>query len=492
MVVKTHIYAYERKVFIMRNIYNSPLNSRYASKEMSYLFSEEFKFKTWRKLWVALASSEKELGLDITDEQIKELEENVDNINYEVAEAREKVVRHDVMSHVYAYGLQCPKAKGIIHLGATSCFVGDNTDLIIMRKALLMIKKKLVNVISALSLFSDKYKSLPTLGFTHLQPAQLTTVGKRATLWLQDLLIDLENLNFVIKNMKFRGVKGTTGTQASFMELFNGNEELVKKLDKNVTTAMGFEKSFMVTGQTYSRKVDSIILNTLSEIAQSAYKFSNDLRLLQNMKEIEEPFEKNQIGSSAMAYKRNPMRSERIASLSRYIIINSLNPAITASSQWLERTLDDSANKRIAIPEAFLALDGVLSLYLNVSSNLVVYPKVISAHVASELPFMATENIMMDAVKKGGDRQELHERIRIHSMQAAKQVKEEGLANDLIDRIISDPVFNLNKEEILSLIDPNKFIGRSAGQVTDFIETEVNLVLRQNKELLGEKAEINV
>jgi len=476
----------------MRNIYNSPLNSRYASKEMSYLFSEEFKFKTWRKLWLALAKSEKELGLDITDEQIKQLEENVDNINYEVAEAREKVVRHDVMSHVYAYGLQCPKAKGIIHLGATSCYVGDNTDLIIMRKALLMLKKKLVNVISELSKFSDNYKSLPTLGFTHLQPAQLTTVGKRATLWLQDLLIDLENLNFVIKNMKFRGVKGTTGTQASFMELFDGNEELVKQLDKNVTTAMGFEKSFMVTGQTYSRKVDSIILNTLSEIAQSAYKFSNDLRLLQNMKEIEEPFEKNQIGSSAMAYKRNPMRSERMASLSRYIIINSLNPAITASSQWLERTLDDSANKRIAIPEAFLALDGVLSLYLNISSNLVVYPKVISAHVASELPFMATENIMMDAVKKGGDRQELHERIRIHSMEAAKRVKEEGLPNDLINRIINDPIFNLSKEEILSLIDPNKFTGRSSGQVTDFIETEVNVVLKENKELLGEKAEINV
>lgn len=476
----------------MRNIYNSPLNSRYASKEMSYLFSEEFKFKTWRKLWLALAKSEKELGLDITDEQIEQLEENVDNINYEVAEAREKIVRHDVMSHVYAYGLQCPKAKGIIHLGATSCYVGDNTDLIIMRKALLMLKKKLVNVISELSKFSDNYKSLPTLGFTHLQPAQLTTVGKRATLWLQDLLIDLENLNFVIKNMKFRGVKGTTGTQASFMELFDGNEELVKQLDKNVTTAMGFEKSFMVTGQTYSRKVDSIILNTLSEIAQSAYKFSNDLRLLQNMKEIEEPFEKNQIGSSAMAYKRNPMRSERMASLSRYIIINSLNPAITASSQWLERTLDDSANKRIAIPEAFLALDGVLSLYLNISSNLVVYPKVISAHVASELPFMATENIMMDAVKKGGDRQELHERIRVHSMEAAKRVKEEGLPNDLINRIINDPIFNLSKEEILSLIDPNKFTGRSSGQVTDFIETEVNVVLKENKELLGEKAEINV
>lgn len=492
IVIKNHIYACERKVFNMKNIYNSPLNTRYASKEMSYLFSEEFKFKTWRKLWVALAKGEKQLGLDITAEQIDQLEANVDNINYEVAEAREKIVRHDVMSHVYAYGLQCPKAKGIIHLGATSCYVGDNTDLIIMRKALLMLKKKLINVISSLSKFAIKYKSLPTLGFTHLQPAQLTTVGKRATLWLQDLLIDLENLDFVIKNMKFRGVKGTTGTQASFMELFDGNEELVKQLDKNVTNAMGFEKSYMVTGQTYSRKVDSIILNTLSEIAQSAYKFSNDLRLLQNMKEVEEPFEKSQIGSSAMAYKRNPMRSERIASLSRYIIINSLNPAITASSQWLERTLDDSANKRIAIPEAFLALDGVLSLYLNVSSNLVVYPKVISTHVSSELPFMATENIMMDAVKKGGDRQELHERIRIHSMEAAKQVKEEGLPNDLINRIVNDPTFNLDKEEILSLIDPAKFTGRASGQVMDFIDTEVNIVLNENKELLGEKAEINL
>ena len=476
----------------MRNLYNSPLNSRYASKEMSYLFSEEFKFKTWRKLWLALAKSEKQLGLDITNEQIDQLEANVDNINYEVAEKREKIVRHDVMSHVYAYGVQCPKAKGIIHLGATSCYVGDNTDLIIMRNALLMLKKKLINVISAISKFAIKYKSLPTLGFTHLQPAQLTTVGKRATLWLQDLLIDLENLDFVIKNIKFRGVKGTTGTQASFMELFDGNEQLVKQLDKDVTIAMGFKKSYMVTGQTYSRKVDSIILNTLSEIAQSAYKFSNDLRLLQNMKEIEEPFEKSQIGSSAMAYKRNPMRSERIASLSRYIIINSLNPAITASSQWLERTLDDSANKRIAIPEAFLALDGVLSLYLNVSSNLVVYPKVIAAHVASELPFMATENIMMDAVKKGGDRQELHERIRIHSMEAAKQVKEEGLPNDLINRITNDSLFNLDKNEILSLIDPAKFTGRASGQVIDFIETEVNIVLEENKELLGEKAEINV
>lgn len=476
----------------MRNVYNTPLNTRYASKEMSYLFSEEYKFRTWRKLWVALAKCEKELGIDITDEQIQELEANVDNINYEAAEEREKIVRHDVMSHIYAYGLLCPKAKGIIHLGATSCYVGDNTDLIVMKQALLILKKKLINVISSLSKFANEYKSLPALGFTHLQPAQLTTVGKRATLWLQDLLIDLENLNFVIKCMKFRGVKGTTGTQASFMELFDGNEELIKQLDKNVTAAMGFEKCFMVTGQTYSRKVDSIILNTLSEIAQSAYKFSNDLRLLQNMKEVEEPFEKNQIGSSAMAYKRNPMRSERIAALSRYIIINSLNPAITASSQWLERTLDDSANKRIAVPEAFLALDGVLNLYLNISRNLVVYPKVIAAHVASELPFMATENILMDAVKKGGDRQELHERIRVHSMEAAKQVKVEGLQNDLISRIVNDPVFNLSEEEILSLIDPAKFTGRASGQVLDFIETEVNPILEENKELLGEKAEINV
>ncbi|MBC2582855.1 adenylosuccinate lyase [Clostridium sp. DJ247] len=476
----------------MRNIYNTPLNTRYASKEMSYLFSDEMKFKTWRKLWVALAECEKELGLDITDEQINELKENMENVNYQVAENREKEVRHDVMSHVYAYGVQCPKAKGIIHLGATSCYVGDNTDLIIMRDALEIIKKKIVNTINSLTKFALEYKDLPTLGFTHLQPAQLTTVGKRATLWIQELYLDLENLEFVIEKLRFRGVKGTTGTQASFMELFDGDEEKVKQLDKLVTEKMGFSQEFMVTGQTYTRKVDSIILNTLSEIAQSAYKFSNDLRLLQNMKEMEEPFEKNQIGSSAMAYKRNPMRSERIGALARYIIVNSLNPAITASTQWFERTLDDSANKRIAVSEAFLALDGVLNLYMNVASNMVVYPKVIEAHVKKELPFMATENIIMGAVKKGGDRQELHERIRQHSMEAAKMVKVEGKDNDLIDRIISDSFFNMTKEEVLALIDPKKFIGRAPGQVEDFIESEIKPVLQKYKHMLGEEAEINV
>lgn len=477
---------------IMKNVYNTPLNTRYASKEMSYLFSEEKKFKTWRKLWVALAESEKELGLNITDEQIDELKEHMEDINYETAEKKEKEIRHDVMSHVYAYGVQCPKAKGIIHLGATSCFVGDNTDLIIMKEALSLIRKKLINIINSLSSFAIRYKDLPALGFTHLQPAQLTTVGKRTCLWIQDLLMDLSNLDFVIENIRFRGVKGTTGTQASFMELFNGNDELVKKLDEMVTEKMNFKSCFMVTGQTYPRKVDSIILNTLSEIAQSAYKFSNDLRILQSMKEMEEPFEAHQVGSSAMAYKRNPMRSERMGALCRYIIVDSLNPAITASTQWFERTLDDSANKRIAIPEAFLALDGVLNLYLNISSNLVVYKKVIASHVNSELPFMATENILMEAVKKGGDRQELHERIRVHSMAAAKRVKEDGLDNDLIDRIINDNAFNLSKDEILSLIDPVKFTGRAANQVTDFINEEVKPVLEKNDQLLGINADVNV
>ncbi|WP_027623492.1 adenylosuccinate lyase [Clostridium lundense] len=476
----------------MRDCYSTPLNTRYASKEMSYLFSEDMKFKTWRKLWVALAECEKELGLNITEEQIDELKSNVENINYEVAEEKEKEIRHDVMSHVFAYGTQCPKAKGIIHLGATSCYVGDNTDLIIMKEALVVIKKKIINIICELSKFALKYKDLPTLGFTHLQPAQLTTVGKRATLWIQDLTMDLEKMDFLMENLRFRGVKGTTGTQASFMELFDGDEKKVKTLDKMVTEKMGFKKEFMVTGQTYSRKVDSIILNTLSEIAQSAYKFSNDLRLLQSMKEVEEPFEKNQVGSSAMAYKRNPMRSERIGALARYIIVNSLNPAITASTQWFERTLDDSANKRIAVSEAFLALDGVLNLYLNISSNMVVYDKVIQSHVLRELPFMATENILMEAVKKGGDRQELHERIREHSMEAARRVKAEGLDNDLIQRIIDDSSFNMSKEEILSLIDPKKFIGRAPGQVKDFVEEVVNPILEKNKEMVGLNVTINV
>jgi adenylosuccinate lyase len=476
----------------MRNVYETPLNKRYASKEMSYLFSDEKKFRTWRKLWVALAESEKELGLNITEEQVAELKAHMEDINYEVAEEREKEVRHDVMSHVYAYGVQCPKAKGIIHLGATSCYVGDNTDIIVMREALILIKNKILNVIAHLTNFALKYKSLPTLGFTHLQPAQLTTVGKRATLWIQDLLLDIENIDFVIDTIKLRGVKGTTGTQASFMELFNGDEEKIKTLEKKVTEKMNFEKAYNVTGQTYPRKVDSIVLNTLSEVAQSAYKFSNDLRILQNLKEIEEPFEAHQIGSSAMAYKRNPMRSERISALSRYIIINSLNPAITAGTQWFERTLDDSANKRIAVPEAFLALDGVLNLYINISSNLVVYPKVIAARVSSELPFMATENILMEAVKRGGDRQELHEKIRVYSMETGKRVKEEGLDNDLMSRIAKDSSFKLQENDVLTILDSKNFIGRAPGQVDDFVNECISPILEANKENLGITVDINV
>ncbi|WP_299994673.1 adenylosuccinate lyase [uncultured Clostridium sp.] len=476
----------------MTNIYNSPLNSRYASKEMSYIFSDDMKFSTWRKLWLALAEGEKELGLNITDEQISELKSNIDNINYEEAIKREKEVRHDVMSHVYAYGLQCPNAKGIIHLGATSCYVGDNTDIIIMRDALLLIKKKIITVLYHLSNFAMKYKDMPTLGFTHFQPAQLTTVGKRASLWMQDLVLDVENIDFLLSKLKLRGVKGTTGTQASFMNLFEDDESKVKALDTYVAKKMGFDKSYGVTGQTYPRKVDSIVLNTLSEIAQSAYKFSNDLRLLQSMKEMEEPFEKHQIGSSAMAYKRNPMRSERMGALARMVIVNSLNPAITASTQWFERTLDDSANKRISVAESFLALDGVLNLYINISENMVVYEKVIASHVNNELPFMATENIIMESVKKGGDRQELHERVRVHSMDAAQRVKGEGLNNDLIDRIISDDYFNLSEDEIKSIINPNKFIGRAPSQVVEFIEEYVNPIINDNKDALNIKSEINV
>lgn len=476
----------------MRNLYNTPLNTRYASKEMSYIFSDEMKFKTWRKLWVALAESEKELGLNITDEMIDELKANMENINYEVAEAKEKEIRHDVMSHVHAYGVQCPNAKGIIHLGATSCYVGDNTDIIVMKEALKLIKSKLLNVMKSLSDFSMKYKDLPTLGYTHYQPAQVTTVGKRASLWLHELYLDIQSLDFVIDSLKLRGVKGTTGTQASYMKLFNNDGEKVKALDKMVAKKIGFQEVYPVTGQTYSRKIDSIVLNTLSEVAQSAYKFSNDLRLLQSMKEIEEPFGKKQIGSSAMAYKRNPMRSERMGALARYIIVNSLNPAITSSTQWFERTLDDSANKRISVAEAFLALDGVLNLYLNVSSNLVVYPKVIESHLKSELPFMATENILMECVKRGGDRQELHESIRVHSMDAAKRVKEEGLDNDLIERIITDKAFNMTEQEIRDIIDPVKFVGRAPQQVEELIREYINPIIEQNKELLGVKAEINV
>ena len=476
----------------MRNLYNSPLNSRYASKEMSYIFSDDMKFTTWRKLWVALAECEKELGLNITDEQINELKAHINNINYEDAIKREKEVRHDVMSHVYAYGLQCPSAKGIIHLGATSCYVGDNTDVIIMRDALLLVKKKIVTVLDRLSKFAMQYKDMPTLGFTHFQPAQLTTVGKRATLWMQDLVMDIENIDHLLSTLKLRGVKGTTGTQASFMNLFEGDEAKVKALDKMVAEKMGFDKSFGVTGQTYPRKLDSIILNTLSEVAQSAYKFSNDLRLLQNMKEMEEPFEKHQIGSSAMAYKRNPMRSERMGALARYVIVDALNPAITASTQWFERTLDDSANKRISVAEAFLALDGVLNLYINISENMVVYDKVIAAHVNNELPFMATENIMMESVKRGGDRQELHERIREHSMAAAQRVKGEGLDNDLIKRIIADDSFNLSKEEILAIIDPTKFVGRAPSQVVEFIDEYITPIIEDNKYAVDIHSEINV
>lgn len=476
----------------MKNTYDTPFTKRYSSKEMSYLFSEDKKFKTWRKLWVALAECEMDLGLNITEEQINELKANQDNINYEAAEKKEKEIRHDVMSHVYAYGLQCPKAKGIIHLGATSCYVGDNTDIIIMREAMLLIRKKLLNTIDAVRNFSIKYKDLPCLGFTHFQPAQLTTVGKRASLWLQDLILDLEQLDFVISTIRFRGVKGTTGTQASFMELFEGDEEKVKTLDKMVSEKMGFHKNYYVTGQTYPRKLDSVILNVLSLIAQSAYKFSGDIRLLQNMKEIEEPFEKSQVGSSAMAYKRNPMRSERISALARYIIIDSLNPAITASTQWFERTLDDSANKRISVSEAFLALDGVLSLYTNIASNLVVYKKVIKSHVDKELPFMATENILMESVKKGGDRQLLHERIRLHSMEAGKRIKEEGLDNDLISRIINDNAFGLSEDEIKEAINPEKFTGRASSQVTEFVTEIVDPILQENKNLLGIDAVITV
>lgn len=476
----------------MRDLYSTPLNSRYASKEMSYIFSDDKKFTTWRKLWLALAEGEKELGLNITDKQIEELRNNVDNINYEEAIKREKEVRHDVMSHVYAYGLQCPNAKGIIHLGATSCYVGDNTDIIIMRDALLLVKKKIVTVLDRLSKFALKYKDMPTLGFTHFQPAQLTTVGKRATLWMQDLVMDIENIDFLLSTLKLRGVKGTTGTQASFMNLFENDEEKVKLLDKKVAEKMGFSKCYAVTGQTYPRKLDSIVLNTLSEVAQSAYKFSNDLRLLQSMKEIEEPFEKHQIGSSAMAYKRNPMRSERMGALARYVIVDALNPAITASTQWFERTLDDSANKRLSIAEGFLALDGVLNLYINIAENMVVYDKVIAAHVNNELPFMATENIMMEAVKRGGDRQELHEKIRTHSMAAAQRVKGEGLNNDLIERIISDNTFSLKEEEIREIIDPNKFIGRAPSQVVEFIDEYVTPIIDKNKDAIEVKSEINV
>jgi len=476
----------------MTDRYQSPLAERYASKEMQYIFSPDKKFRTWRKLWIALAKSEKELGLSITDEQIEELEAHKDDINYEAAKAREKEVRHDVMSHVYAYGLQCPKAKGIIHLGATSCYVGDNTDIIIMKEGLILVRKKLLNVVNELAKFSDQYKALPTLAFTHFQPAQPTTVGKRATLWLNELLLDLEDLDHTIDTIKLLGSKGTTGTQASFLELFDGDHAKIRKIDKMIANKMGFEDCYAVSGQTYSRKVDTKVLNVLAGIAASAHKFSNDIRLLQHLKEIEEPFEKSQIGSSAMAYKRNPMRSERIASLANYVIIDALNPAITSATQWFERTLDDSANKRISVPEAYLAVDGILDLYLNVVDGLVVYDKVITKRLMSELPFMATENIMMDAVKAGGDRQELHEKIRELSMEAGKRVKEEGLDNNLLELIAADPSFNLTLEELQKTMDPTKYVGRSKEQVEEFLTEVVNPLLDANKEDLGMIATINV
>ena len=472
--------------------YNSPLSERYASKEMQYIFSPDKKFRTWRRLWIALAETEKELGLPITQEQIDELKAHADYINYDVAKAREKEVRHDVMSHVYAYGVQCPKAKGIIHLGATSCYVGDNTDIIVMTEALRLVRKKLINVIAELAKFADQYKALPTLAFTHFQPAQPTTVGKRASLWLQEFCMDLEDLDHVLGTMKLLGSKGTTGTQASFLELFDGDQEKIDKIDPMIAEKMGFEKCVPVSGQTYSRKTDTRVLNVLAGIAASAHKMSNDIRLLQHLKEVEEPFEKSQIGSSAMAYKRNPMRSERIASLSRYVMIDALNPAITSATQWFERTLDDSANKRLSIPEGFLAVDGILDLCLNVVDGLVVYPKVIEKHLRSELPFMATENIMMDAVKAGGDRQELHEKIRTLSMEAGKTVKEEGKENNLLELIAADPSFNMTLEELEACMEPSRYTGRSGRQVEMFLRDVVNPVLEANKDVLGMKSEINV
>ncbi len=472
--------------------YISPLSERYASREMQYIFSEDMKFTTWRKLWIALAEAERELGLSISEEQIEELKSHQNDINYEVAREREKQVRHDVMSHVYAYGVQCPKAAGIIHLGATSCYVGDNTDIIVMREGLRLVKKKLVNIIDRLSDFAGKYSSLPILAFTHFQPAQPTTLGKRATLWIQDFLSDLEDLEYVLSGLKLLGSKGTTGTQASFRELFHGDDALIDRLDPLIAEKMGFDECYPVSGQTYSRKVDLKVLNVLSGIAVSAHKMSNDVRLLQHLKEVEEPFEKDQIGSSAMAYKRNPMRSERIAALSRYVMIDALNPAITGAAQWFERTLDDSANKRLAVAEAFLAADGILNLVLNVSDGLVVYPKVIEKHLKEELPFMATENIMMDAVAKGGNRQELHERIRVLSMEAGKRVKEEGENNDLLERIAGDPLFDVSLKELEDNLKPDLYTGRAEYQTERFLEERVKPVLERYSDLLGLHAEVSV
>ena len=476
----------------MHDRYVSPLSERYASREMQYIFSPEKKFCTWRRLWVALAEAENELGLPVTKEQIDELKEHMDDINFDVAKEREKLVRHDVMSHVYAYGVQCPKAKGIIHLGATSCYVGDNTDIIIMADALKLVRKKLINVMDELAKFADRYKAQPTLAFTHFQPAQPTTVGKRATLWLMELKLDLDDLDYLLGSLRLLGSKGTTGTQASFLELFDGDHEKCRELDRKIAQKMGFEGCYPVSGQTYSRKVDSRVLSVLAGIAQSAHKFSNDIRLLQHLKEVEEPFEKNQIGSSAMAYKRNPMRSERMASLANYVMADMMNPMMVASTQWFERTLDDSANKRLSIPEGFLAIDGILDLYLNVVDGLVVYPKVIEKLLMSELPFMATENIMMDAVKAGGDRQELHEKIRTLSMEAGRNVKEKGLDNNLLELIAADPAFNLTLDELKKTMDPSRYTGRAKEQVEEFLNEVIRPVLEENKEILGVKAEINV
>ena len=477
----------------MYNKYVSPLSERYASKQMQYIFSPDKKFKTWRKLWIALAETERELGLEqITQEMIDELKAHQDDINFAEAKEREKIVRHDVMSHVYAYGLQCPKAKGIIHLGATSCYVGDNTDIIVMTEALKLVRVKLVNVMNELSKFAMEYKDMPTLAFTHFQPAQPTTVGKRATLWLHEFYLDYLDLCYVIDSMKLLGCKGTTGTQASFVELFSGDDEKIKKLDNMIAQKMGFNDCYPVSGQTYSRKIDTRVLNVLAGIAQSAHKFSNDIRLLQHLKEIEEPFEKTQIGSSAMAYKRNPMRSERIASLSNFVMSNVMNPMLVASTQWFERTLDDSANKRLSVPEGFLAIDGILDLCLNVVDGLVVYPKVIEKRLMAELPFMATENIMMDAVKMGGDRQELHERIRELSMEAGRQVKVEGKENNLLDLIAEDPMFNLTREELEKTMDPTKYVGRCPQQVVEFVEECISPILEESRDELGKTAQINV
>ncbi len=474
-----------------RTGYTSPLSTRYSSNEMQYVFSEEFKFRTWRRLWISLAKTEKQLGLDITDEQIAELEAHADDINFEVAEARERIVRHDVMSHVYAYGVQCPKAEPIIHLGATSCYVGDNTDVIILREASRLVLKKAARVIKNLAVFADKYKALPCLAYTHLQPAQLTTVGKRATLWMNELAMDIENLEWQLANLKLLGSKGTTGTQASFMELFSGDEIKVKKLEQLIAEDMGFEKCVPVSGQTYSRKVDAYFLSALSGVAQSAYKFANDMRILQSFEEMEEPFEKNQIGSSAMPYKRNPMRCERICALARYVIVDSLNPAFTAGTQWFERTLDDSANKRISVAEAFLAVDAILNIYMNVSDGMVVYDKVINRRVMEKLPFMATENIMMESVKRGGDRQELHEIIRVYSHQAAAKVKLEGGTNDLIDRIAADDRIPLSKDEIVSQLKPGLYTGRCASQVTEFLDEVAGPIIARY-DTTGVEAELKV